>query len=195
MRILHNEVSVLRHIYSISLVLIVPVPLVIAEYSDCILSFLLLVHLKMASGTVTEPQMSSGYTSTFPDQIRAQLGSREPSSYGTSIRASANAYHLPGAAGQTYFRSRRIKDVSTISKPWTEQKDPRKKWHTILPVVGLVLGFALVGIEAWRAWVSVINHDYCLILDEDFSTGTLNENIWTKEVQVGGFGYVCSIPI
>jgi hypothetical protein len=32
-----------------------------------------------------------------------------------------------------------------------------------------------------------VNHKYCEIFNEDFSNG-LNSEVWTKEVEVGGFG-------
>ena len=56
-------------------------------------------------------------------------GARTP---GSVLRASTTAFHLPASRGNTYFKSRRIRDVSSIAKPWTEVKDPKKKWHTIV---------------------------------------------------------------
>lgn len=106
-----------------------------------------------------------------------------------SIRASTSAFHLPTAGAQRYFKSRRIRDVSTIQKPWTEKKDPGRKWHTILPLMGVFIGLCLVGLAAYQGFTSVINHTYCPIYDVDFTTGgQLDPKIWTKEVQVGGFG-------
>ena len=106
-----------------------------------------------------------------------------------SIRASTSAFHLHASGSQKYFRSRRIKDVSTISKPWTEKKDPSKKWHTIFPLIGIFCGLALVGVAAFQGYTSVINNSYCPIYHVDFTTGgQLDPKIWTKEVQLGGFG-------
>jgi hypothetical protein len=36
---------------------------------------------------------------------------------------------------------------------------------------------------------SVVNHTYCMILDEDWSGGW-NHDVWTREVECGGFGLV-----
>jgi hypothetical protein len=34
---------------------------------------------------------------------------------------------------------------------------------------------------------TVINHKYCPVLDENWAGG-INPKIWTKEVELGGFG-------
>ncbi len=108
-----------------------------------------------------------------------------------SVRASTTAFHVPTAGNQKYFRSRRIKDVSAISKPWTEKADPKRKWHTIFPLIGILCGLGLVGLATWQGYTSVINNDYCSIYDVDFTSGGhLDPDVWTKEVQAGGFGSV-----
>ena len=120
-------------------------------------------------------------------------GANTPGTPG-SIRASTTAFHVPTAGKTKYFRSRRIQDVSTIAKPWTEVKDTKKKYHTIIPMIGIFLGFCLVGLACYQGYTSVINHTYCPIYNVDFTTGgQLDEKIWTKEVQLGGFGYVASL--
>lgn len=57
------------------------------------------------------------------------------------------------------------------------------------PLSGIALGIALVGLEVWQGMSTVTNNKYCSIYDLDFGAGgTLDPNIWTKEIQVGGFG-------
>lgn len=68
-----------------------------------------------------------------------------------------------------------------------DRKDPKEKWVTIIPLVGIFVGLALSGVLIWDGLRSVVNHNYCEILNEDFSSG-LNSKIWTKEVELGGFG-------
>lgn len=68
-----------------------------------------------------------------------------------------------------------------------DRKDPKEKWVTIIPLVGIFVGLALSGVLIWDGLRSVVNHNYCEILNEDFSNG-LNSKVWTKEVEVGGFG-------
>jgi hypothetical protein len=69
-----------------------------------------------------------------------------------------------------------------------KNKDPREKWVTIIPLIGLSIGVALAGFLVYDGIRSVVNHKYCPVLTEDFSAPTLNDRIWTKEVEAGGFG-------
>jgi hypothetical protein len=110
--------------------------------------------------------------------------SRPPSSFDS---ASALGRGAEGR-GQRYFHSRRVKK-GEIEKPWLQRKDPKEKWVTILPIIGIVIGLGVSGFLVWDGIRSVVKHNYCPVLQEDFSNG-LNPAVWTKEVQVGGFGYV-----
>jgi hypothetical protein len=101
-----------------------------------------------------------------------------------SRNASSTALHLIDQP--RYFHSRRVKKGS-VERPWMDRKDPKEKWVTIIPLVGIFVGLALSGVLIWDGLRSVVNHNYCEILSEDFSNG-LNSKIWTKEVEVGGFG-------
>jgi hypothetical protein len=105
----------------------------------------------------------------------------------SSGRSSPSGFNLPGTGTKRYFHSRRI-DPKDIVKPWAEKKDSSKKWHTIIPLMGIFVGLGLAALECWQGYTSVVNKSYCLVYDEDFSSGTLDSNIWTKEVGVGGFG-------
>jgi hypothetical protein len=75
-----------------------------------------------------------------------------------------------------------------VEKPWLNKSDPKEKWVTILPIVGIFIGLAISGFLVWDGIRSVVKHKYCPVLVEDFSSGQLDTNVWTKEVQVGGFG-------
>ncbi|KAK4069035.1 GH16 endo-1,3-beta-D-glucosidase/1,3-glucan binding protein [Trichoderma simmonsii] len=125
-----------------------------------------------APGTGTNPFVS-------PD------ASRPASSFESS---SGSPYEeRPGAVGgQRYFHSRLVKK-GEIEKPWLEKADPKEKWVTIMPLLGILLGLAISGFLVWDGMRSVVHHKYCPVLDEDFSSG-LDPSIWTKEVQIGGFG-------
>jgi hypothetical protein len=85
-----------------------------------------------------------------------------------------------------YFRSRRVKPGS-IEPLWNDRKDPMAKWSTIIPIIGILVGLGISGVLVWEGMGTVVNHEYCQILDEDFSGG-LDPNIWTKEAEVGGYG-------
>ncbi|KZF20767.1 glycoside hydrolase family 16 protein [Xylona heveae TC161] len=92
---------------------------------------------------------------------------------------------VPGA-GPNYFHSRRVKR-GEAERPWTKKKDPKEKWVTILPLIGILIGLGISGFLIWDGLRTVVKHNYCLLLDEDWSEG-FNDKVWTKEVEVGGFG-------
>lgn len=101
----------------------------------------------------------------------------------TSRAASATGYE---AQRPRYFHSRRIKK-GEVQRPWLDKKDPREKWVTIIPVLGILLGLAVSGFLIYEGLQTVQQHVYCSIFQDDFSSG-LNSKVWTKEVEVGGFG-------
>merc|ERR1712072_625154 len=87
---------------------------------------------------------------------------------------------------QRYFHSRRIKK-GELERPWMEKKDPKEKWVTIIPIIGILVGLGLTGFLIYDGLQSVSNLNYCPVLDDDFSNG-FNNKVWTKEVEVGGYG-------
>lgn len=66
---------------------------------------------------------------------------------------------------------------------------------TIIPVMGIVIGLILSGLIIYDGLQTVEKHVYCPVFEDYFSTGSLNEKVWTKEVEVGGFGYVYAVTI
>jgi hypothetical protein len=95
--------------------------------------------------------------------------------------------YASGGQPHTYFRSRRVQKGGA-DQPWKQISDPNEKWVTIVPLLGLALGFAIAGFLTFDGIKSVVHHNYCPVLDENFSRGW-NKEIWTKEAEVGGFGY------
>jgi hypothetical protein len=53
--------------------------------------------------------------------------------------------------------------------------------------LGIVIGLGISGFLVWDGLRSVVKHNYCLELEENWSNG-INPSIWQKEVQVNGFG-------
>lgn len=103
-----------------------------------------------------------------------------------SQSANASSYDVSSRPGQ-YFRSRRVKK-GAVEKPWLDRgKDPREKWTTIIPLIGVLAGCAVIGGLIYSAISSVSHTQYCPVLIDDFSNG-INPKYWTKEVEVGGFG-------
>lgn len=91
--------------------------------------------------------------------------------------------------GTRYFHSRRVKK-GEVDQPWKANKDPKEKWVTIIPIIGMLIGFGIAGYLIYDGIASVTHHKYCPVMSDDFSSGTLNTDIWTQEAEVGGFGYV-----
>lgn len=89
--------------------------------------------------------------------------------------------------GPRYFHSRRVRKEQVV-KPWTkEPKDPKEKWVTIIPLIGLIVGLCVAAFIIWDGLRSVINHKYCTVLEEDWSQG-FRSDMWQAEIKAGGFG-------
>lgn len=116
------------------------------------------------------------------------VGSR-PNTVSNSMFSSSTALHR-SAAPPTYFKSRRIQKGEQ-ERPWLNQKDPKEKWVWIIPLIGLFLGLGLCAVQVWFGLQRISKHTYCPVLDEDWSGG-FKEDIWTREAEVGGFGYAIS---
>jgi beta-glucanase (GH16 family) len=101
-------------------------------------------------------------------------------------RAASSAMLAQPMLNQRVFYSRRVKK-GEVEKPWTKVKDPREKWVTIIPMIGLFVGLGIAGALIWDGLRTVVNHKYCEIPLKDFSEG-LDMSVWTKEAEVGGFG-------
>lgn len=56
-------------------------------------------------------------------------------------------------------------------------------------MIGMFIGLSLAALLIYDGLKAVINHEYCPVLDEDFSRG-FDTEVWTKEAEVGGFGFV-----
>ncbi len=108
--------------------------------------------------------------------------SRPPSTFGSASALGARF----NAQAHRYFHSRRVRK-GEIEKPWLDKADPKEKWVTVLPILGIVVGLAISAFLVVDGARSVVHHRYCEVLSEDFSQG-FREDTWTKEVQLGGFG-------
>lgn len=161
------------------------------------------VNMSLASTAAPTPQRpgtpsESLERSPFGDGVESQAShrsSRNNNNPFASPSGSRPASSFDSASalgrfdgGERYFHSRRVRK-GEIEKPWTKQTDPKEKWVTILPIIGIIIGLGISGFLVWDGIRSVVKHKYCPVLEEDWSQG-FNEKVWMKEVQVNGFGYV-----
>lgn len=85
-----------------------------------------------------------------------------------------------------YFHSRRV-PKGEVDKPWLTKADKKEKWITIIPIIGIIVGLGLSALLVYDGMRTVVNNKYCSVYATDFSSG-LDESVWTKEAEVGGFG-------
>jgi hypothetical protein len=121
-----------------------------------------------------------------PNPFASPFSSRPASSLGSSSA-------IQGAVPQRYFHSRRVKK-GEVEQPWKGKKDPKEKWVTIIPLIGILIGLCIAGFLVYDGLSSVVHHKYCPVLSDDFSGG-LNTNIWTQEAEVGGYGSVYPVQV
>jgi hypothetical protein len=162
-------------------------------------------HPSIASTAVPTPQRpgtpndSVGGRNPFSDGVESQASNR--TGHGNNPFASPSASRPASSFGsssalgarfdersQRYFHSRRVRK-DEVEKPWTKNVDPKEKWVTILPILGIVLGACISGFLIWDGIHSVVKHNYCPVLQETWGEG-IDSNVWQTEIQLGGFGYV-----
>ncbi|KAE9964159.1 hypothetical protein BLS_008584 [Venturia inaequalis] len=140
-----------------------------------------------------------GRTATATSSSPTTLNNPESPDDNTITPVGSNPFSTPHLSGQNsrrgssnhtlehkYFHSRRVQKGS-IDQPWRDRKDPKEKWVTIVPILGILVGLAISGFLIYDGLKSVVNHVYCPVLEENWSNG-INNNIWTKEAELGGFG-------
>lgn len=112
-----------------------------------------------------------------------------PSTRPPSISDSSESASASGSSSKPdheYFRSRRTgRREKGDHREFA--KDKKAKWLWILPTIGFVAGLCIIGALIYTG-LDTHSYKYQLILDEDFSGGTLDPSVWTMEIEVGGFG-------
>ena len=143
----------------------------------------------MATGPSSNPDQISG--ASHLSQEASTPETRRRNLFATpSEKSASHTGSGPQSNPQVprYFHSRKINRTELRERPWKDIKDPREKWVTIIPIIGILVGFAVAGFLIWDGLQQVVNHEYCLVLNEDWSGG-FNDKIWMKEAEVGGFGF------
>lgn len=139
--------------------------------------------------TPMRPGTPESRSNPFGDDISPAPGRGNPFSSPFNSRPASSFGSSSAVRGlpQRYFHSRRVRK-GEVEQPWRAKVDPKEKWVTIIPLIGLLLGFGIAGFLVYDGISSVVHHKYCPVFSDDFSSGSLNPAIWTKEAEVGGFG-------
>jgi len=83
--------------------------------------------------------------------------------------------------------------IPKSDKPWLSTSDPRTRLSYFITFFCIFLGAAGGAIFCWRGFVEtqaliLRDSELCQVLDDDFSSGTLNDATWQRDVELGGFG-------
>ena len=93
-----------------------------------------------------------------------------------------------GQLNRKPFQSTRLK--GEIYKPWLEKRDPAQRWARWITLASIIIGFAVAGVICYDGYASVPSlGKTCLVLHDDFSSGTINTDYWTREVRLDGYGH------
>lgn len=77
-------------------------------------------------------------------------------------------------------------------KPWMSERDGRARWSWWLTLLCFFIGVGAAGVVVYFGWSGVKflkDGDMCMVLNEGFDSLDL-DNTWTRDVELGGFGYV-----
>ncbi|KAF7543012.1 hypothetical protein G7Z17_g11091 [Cylindrodendrum hubeiense] len=119
----------------------------------------------------------------FATPIAVTPVARSQSSRRTPFDRTASAYSAYDVAGpRRRFKSSRL--VGDFEKPWLTKSKKDVNWDSIIFYTCVGIGLALAGYVCWNATRGVPNHEYCLIMDDQFE----NLDNWNHEVQMNGFG-------
>ncbi|WWC62746.1 uncharacterized protein I303_105343 [Kwoniella dejecticola CBS 10117] len=128
------------------------------------------------------------------NNIAARRAQRLKQAQSMDGKASGNRYsnytapNKNAALSRKAFQSTRLK--GEIYKPWLEQKDPALRWARWITIGSIVLGFAIAAVICWDGYRSVPKlGKICNLIDEDFSSGSIDSSIFQHEVRLDGYGY------
>ncbi|KAK7467309.1 hypothetical protein VKT23_004366 [Stygiomarasmius scandens] len=107
-----------------------------------------------------------------------------------SPAGSTSALALPKAK-PPLPSTRLAEKLTEEDKPWLKRTPTRERLSYWITLVCILLGVAGAAALCYfgATGVDLLNEsDLCLVLNEDFNSGSLNTDIWKRDVQLGGFG-------
>ena len=152
------------------------------------------------TGSSTLPRASSATTMTFRSPFLSPA-SRPSSTWSYSNALPFNApsntnsttvLPLPPIQKKAMTSTRLREKFGDEDKPWLALEKTKleraSKWVTF---AGLLLGIVVAAILIFRGYQTVHilqNSQLCIVLDDDFSGGSLDTSTWSLDVELGGFG-------
>lgn len=154
-------------------------------------------------GSSSIPRASSATTMTFrtpflsPASRPSSTWSPPPQNSGILFNAPSNANSttalpLPPVQKKAMASTRLREKLKDEEKPWLALKPTKleraSKWVTF---GGLLVGIIVAGIIIFRGYQTVHlleNSQLCIVLDDEFSAGSLDTTSWSYDVELGGFG-------
>jgi hypothetical protein len=151
-------------------------------------------HLPRSSSTQTfrapflSPASRPSSSVWTPPTHPLHLAGTRPSS--SSASSAAFPYALPKS--KPPLPSTRIAaPISASEKPWLSKKEPGATLSYFITVICILLGLGGAAVLCWQGFVSVQKLDpsnLCLVLDENFDGTSLDQSVWSYDVELGGFG-------
>jgi hypothetical protein len=101
-----------------------------------------------------------------------------------------------GGNGMRSRLAKRKRPASTmlsgeLSKPWVGKKDKAARISYILTYSMVLLGIIAAAVRCFYGWRSVsLIGKLCPVLDDEFNGNDLDGDVWVREVDLGGYGWV-----
>ncbi|TFK37023.1 glycoside hydrolase family 16 protein [Crucibulum laeve] len=109
-----------------------------------------------------------------------------------SPNASSSALPYPALPKKAPLPSTRLAaPIAKSDKPWLAKPDPRARLSWWLTLFCIFIGIGGAAVLCWQGVASVQKIDpsrLCSVLNEDFSGSSLDESVWNREIELGGFG-------
>ncbi|WVR06512.1 hypothetical protein IAU60_003543 [Kwoniella sp. DSM 27419] len=135
-----------------------------------------------------KPTTSAVEVNSSKGNIAARRAMRMRQAQGTEKGGKGYAPPTKGALNRKAFQSTRLK--GEIYKPWLEQRDPALRWARWITIVSIILGVAIAGVICYDGYASVPKlGKVCPVLNDDFSSGSIDSSKWQHEVRLDGYGY------
>lgn len=140
-------------------------------------------HRYSMSDSAKESALGSGFGSVTGSESGIFHNRAVKTSYTTKVNGIEDELVIV----KRQSKSSMLSADAVIEKPWLKSKTRRRlKYLDWIFGVGVFVGIGIIGMQVYFAWASVTNFDYCEVLVDNFET--FREDVWTREVQVGGFG-------